>query len=412
MNNEIKKVDEEVYEYLEKERQRQENNIELIASENYVSKAVLEANGCVSTNKYAEGKPHARYYGGCENIDAIEDLAVERAKKLFGCDHVNVQPHSGSNANMAAYLAFLKPGDTVLGMNLTDGGHLSHGSPVNISGLWFNFVHYGVNSETETLNYDEIREVAKEVKPKLILCGASAYPRFIDFAKFREIADEVGAILMADIAHIAGLVATGLHPDPIPYCDVVTTTTHKTLRGTRGAIIMCKEQWAKQVDKAVFPGLQGGPLEHLIAAKAVGFKQNLDPSYKEYCQQILKNAQVMAETLKENGFRLVSGGTDNHLMLVDLKSSIGMTGKEAQKLLDDVSITTNKNTIPNETEKPFVTSGIRIGTPAMTTRGMKEKEAAIVAELIVKTLKKLESPEKIREEVLELTSKFPVYGED
>lgn len=406
----IKKVDLEIYEAIKKEEERQRHNIELIASENYVSDAVLEACGSILTNKYAEGLPEKRYYGGCENIDVIEQIAIDRAKELFGCDHANVQPHSGANANTAVFLALLKPGDKVLSMNLSEGGHLSHGSKVNISGKLYDFHHYGVNKETGYIDYDEVMRIAEEVQPKLIICGASAYPRTIDFKKFREIADKVGAYLMADIAHIAGLVATGCHPSPVEYCDVVTTTTHKTLRGPRSGLIMCKEELANKIDKAVFPGLQGGPLEHIIAAKAIGFKQNLTEEYKRYAQQVVKNAKVLADTLIEEGFQLVSGGTDNHLILIDL-TNLNITGKDAQEWLDEVNITTNKNTIPGEKLSPNLTSGLRVGTPALTTRGMKEEEMVTVGKLIAKTLKKTDSKENISKEVLELTSRFPIYGE-
>lgn len=406
----IKKVDLEIYEAIKKEEERQRHNIELIASENYVSDAVLEACGSILTNKYAEGLPEKRYYGGCENIDVIEQIAIDRAKELFGCDHANVQPHSGANANTAVFLALLKPGDKVLSMNLSEGGHLSHGSKVNISGKLYDFHHYGVNKETGYIDYDEVMRIAEEVQPKLIICGASAYPRTIDFKKFREIADKVGAYLMADIAHIAGLVATGCHPSPVEYCDVVTTTTHKTLRGPRSGLIMCKEELANKIDKAVFPGLQGGPLEHIIAAKAIGFKQNLTEEYKRYAQQVVKNAKVLADTLIEEGFELVSGGTDNHLILIDL-TNLNITGKDAQEWLDEVNITTNKNTIPGEKLSPNLTSGLRVGTPALTTRGMKEEEMVTVGKLIAKTLKKTDSKENISKEVLELTSRFPIYGE-
>lgn len=406
----IKEVDNEVYQAIKKEEKRQKENIELIASENYVSDAILEACGSILTNKYSEGLPGKRYYGGCENIDVIEQIAIDRAKKLFKCDHVNVQPHSGANANTAAFLAILKPNDKVLSMNLSEGGHLSHGSKVNISGKLYDFYHYGVDHETGLIDYENVRAIAKEVKPKLIICGASAYSRIIDFKKFREIADEVGAYLMADIAHIAGLVATGYHPSPIPYCDIVTTTTHKTLRGPRSGMIMCKEELAQKIDKAVFPGLQGGPLEHIIAAKAIGFKQNLMDSYKDYAKQIIVNAKVLAQSLKDEGFKLVSGGTDNHLILIDL-TNIGITGKDAQEWLDEVKITANKNTIPGETLSPNLTSGLRIGTPATTTRGMKEDDMIVIAKLISKTLKKTDSKENIMKEVEELTSRFPIYGD-
>lgn len=404
----IKEFDPKAYQALVNELDRQEDNIELIASENYVSKEILEACGSVLTNKYAEGLPNKRYYGGCENIDVIEQLAIDRAKELFGADHANVQPHSGANANIAAYFALINPGDKVLAMDLTEGGHLTHGSGVNFSGKLYDFHHYGVDYETGRIDYDKVLEKAKEVEPKLIVCGASAYPREIDFKKFREIADEVGAILMADIAHIAGLIVAGEHNDPIPYCDVVTSTTHKTLRGPRSGIILCKEEYAKAIDKAVFPGLQGGPLEHIILAKALGFKQNLDPSWKDYAKQIKLNAKAMEEVFKEHDYKMISDGTDNHLILLDLTNK-NITGKDAQNLLDEVSITTNKNTIPNEQLSPMVTSGLRVGTAAMTTRGMKEEEAKKIVELIAKTIEGKDSIENIRKEVHELTAKFPVY---
>lgn len=404
----IKEFDPKAYQALVNELDRQEDNIELIASENYVSKEILEACGSILTNKYAEGLPNKRYYGGCENIDVIEQLAIDRAKELFGADHANVQPHSGANANISAYFALINPGDNVLAMDLTEGGHLTHGSGVNFSGKLYDFHHYGVDHETGKIDYDKVLEKAKEVEPKLIVCGASAYPREIDFKKFREIADEVGAILMADVAHIAGLIVAGEHNDPIPYCDVVTSTTHKTLRGPRSGIILCKEEYAKAIDKAVFPGLQGGPLEHIILAKALGFKQNLDPSWKDYAKQIKLNAKAMEEAFREHDFKMISDGTDNHLLLLDLTNK-NITGKDAQNLLDEVSITTNKNTIPNEQLSPMVTSGLRVGTAAMTTRGMKEEEAKKIVELISKTLEGKDSIENIRKEVHELTAKFPVY---
>ena len=406
----IKDFDKESYDALKKEVKRQEDNIELIASENYVKPYILEAAGSILTNKYAEGYPNKRYYGGCENIDAIEQLAIDRLKELFHCDHANVQPHSGSNANFAAYSALIKPGDKVLAMNLTEGGHLTHGSKVNFSGKLYDFYAYGVDSETGRIDYDDVLSKAREIKPKLIVCGASAYPREIDFKKFREIADEVGAILMADVAHIAGLIVAGEHPDPFPYCDVVTSTTHKTLRGPRSGIIMCKKEYAKAIDKAVFPGSQGGPLEHIILAKALGFKQNLEPSWKEYAKQIKANAKAMEEALREHGFKMISDGTDNHLLLIDLTNK-NITGAEAQDLLDEVYITTNKNTIPNEKLSPQVTSGLRIGTAAITSRGMKEEEAKKIIELISRTIDGKENLEVIKKEVLELTSKFPVYGD-
>ncbi|HHW17910.1 MAG TPA: serine hydroxymethyltransferase [Firmicutes bacterium] len=407
----LAEVDPEVKQAIDNEMRRQTGVIELIASENLVSKAVLEAEGSVLTNKYAEGYPDHRYYGGCQYVDVVENLARERAKKLFGADHVNVQPHSGAQANTAVYFAALKPGDTVMGMNLSHGGHLTHGSPVNISGKYFNFVAYGVSPETERIDYDEVRRLAREYKPKLIVAGASAYPRIIDFAAFRSIADEVGAYLMVDMAHIAGLVAAGLHPSPVPYAQFVTTTTHKTLRGPRGGMILCTSEWANAIDKAVFPGIQGGPLMHIIAAKAVAFKEALEPSFKEYQQQIVKNAKVLAEELMSRGYRLVSGGTDNHLMLVDLTSK-GITGKDAETVLDKVGITVNKNAIPFDKRKPTVTSGIRIGTPAVTTRGMKEDEMKKIASLIDRTLSSIGDErelEKIAAEVRELTQNFPFY---
>ena len=407
---EIEKFDPDVYYALINELRRQERNIELIASENYVPKAILEADGSILTNKYAEGLPGKRYYGGCENIDIIEQLAIDRAKKLFGADHVNVQPHSGSDANSAAYFALLEDGDKVLSMNLSEGGHLSHGSKVNHSGKRYDFYNYGIDKKTGLIDYDHVLDLARDIKPKLIVCGASAYPREIDFRKFKEIADDVGALLMADIAHIAGLVVCGEHMSPVDYCDVVTTTTHKTLRGPRSGIILCKEKWAKKIDKAVFPGLQGGPLEHIIAAKAIGFKQNLDPSWLTYARQIKANAKQMEITFKKNNFDLVSGGTDNHLLLLDLRN-MGITGKEAQSLLDDVYITTNKNTIPGEELSANITSGLRIGTAAVTTRGMKESEMETIVDLIKKTLKKEDTVENIRKKVENLTKKFPIYGE-
>ena len=402
------KHDPEVMKAIELEINRQEEHIELIASENFVSIPVMEAMGSHLTNKYAEGYPGKRYYGGCEFVDQVEDIARERLKKLFGAEHVNVQPHSGANANLGVYFAILKPGDKVLGMDLSQGGHLTHGSPVNISGTYFNFVSYGVDKETEMIDYDQVREIALREKPKLIVAGASAYPRIIDFKKFREIADEVGAYLMVDMAHIAGLVAAGLHPNPVPYSDFVTTTTHKTLRGPRGGAILCKKEYAKQIDKSIFPGIQGGPLMHVIAAKAVCFGEALKDEFKEYQQQVVKNAKVLAESLKEKGYRLVSGGTDNHLILIDVRSK-GLTGKKAEELLEQVNITTNKNTIPFDPEKPTVTSGIRIGTPAVTTRGMKEEEMKKIAELIDRALDENISRDEIKKEVLELCSRFPLY---
>lgn len=401
--------DSELYEIMGKEIGRQEGNIELIASENFTSKAVMEAMGSPLTNKYAEGYPGKRYYGGCEFVDMVEDLARERMKKLFNAEHANVQPHSGSQANMAVYMTVLKPGDTVLGMNLSHGGHLTHGSPVNFSGKLYNFASYGVNKETETIDYDELEKVAQEVKPKLIVAGASAYPRIIDFKKFREICDKVGAYLMVDMAHIAGLVATGAHPSPVPYADFVTTTTHKTLRGPRGGAILCKEQYAKALDKTIFPGMQGGPLMHIIAAKAVCFHEAMKDDYKVYIDQVVKNARVLADELMKYDFRLISGGTDNHLMLVDLTNK-GITGKEAEKLLDRARITANKNTIPFETLSPMVTSGLRIGTPAVTTRGFREAEMKEIAALINLVIsKKDEAIDEAKERVHTLCSKYPIY---
>ncbi len=407
----LEKTDPDINRAIKAETRRQAQNIELIASENFVSEAVLEAQGCIMTNKYAEGYPGNRYYGGCEFVDVAENLAIERCKKLFGADHANVQPHSGTQANMAVYFAAVQPGDTVLGMNLSHGGHLSHGSPANFSGKFYKIVAYGVNRETETIDYDEVKKVAQEHKPKLIVVGASAYPRTIDFEKFRKVADEVGAVIMADIAHIAGLVAAGLHPSPIPVCEYVTSTTHKTLRGPRGGIIMCKQDYAKTLNSRVFPGSQGGPLMHIIAAKAVAFQEALRPEFKEYQKQIIKNAQAMADELKNQGLRLVSGGTDNHLMLVDLTTT-GVTGKEAQDALDRAHITVNKNGIPFDTKGPQITSGIRIGTPAVTTRGMKEKEMREIASLIAEVIKNINNEAKIKavaEKVNGICSRFPLY---
>ena len=407
--NEIKKVDPQIAEAIENEVNRQRNKIELIASENFVSNAVIEAMGTPLTNKYAEGYPGKRYYGGCEYVDVVEDLGIERAKELFGADHANLQPHSGASANLAVFFAVLQPGDTVLGMNLSHGGHLSHGSPVNISGKYFNIVPYGVNSETETIDYDELRKLAIEHKPKLVLAGASAYSRVIDFAKFREIADEVGAYLMVDMAHIAGLVAAGLHPSPVPYADFVTTTTHKTLRGPRGGLILCKEEHKAAINKAIFPGIQGGPLMHVIAAKAVCLKEAMTDEFKAYQKQIVKNAAALCEALKAEGFNIVSGGTDNHLMLVNL-SNIGVTGKDAEHMLDEVSITVNKNTVPNETLSPFVTSGIRLGTPAVTSRGMVEEDMKEIAALIKLTLTEFDTKaDEVRARVAALCAKYPLY---
>jgi len=408
---EIYNADQEVARAMEDELKRQQDHIELIASENFVSLAVMAAMGSHLTNKYAEGYPGRRYYGGCEFVDVVENIAIERAKKLFGAEHANVQPHSGAQANMAVYFAVLEPGDTIMGMNLAHGGHLTHGSPVNISGKYFKIVPYGVDPNTGYIDYDEVRRLAREFRPKLIVAGASAYPRVIDFEKFREIADEVGAYLMVDMAHIAGLVAAGLHPSPVPHADFVTTTTHKTLRGPRGGMILCKEKYAKLIDKAIFPGTQGGPLMHVIAAKAVCFGEALKPEFNEYQKQIVKNAQALANGLMEEGFNLVSGGTDNHLMLVDLRNR-GITGKAAEKALDSVRITVNKNTIPNDPQSPFVTSGIRLGTPAVTTRGMKEEDMRQIARAISLALEDLD---KNREEVLgivdELCKRYPLYDQ-
>jgi len=402
---EISKVDPEVAEAMEKEFNRQQTHLELIASENFVSMAVMAAMGTHLTNKYAEGYPGRRYYGGCQFVDIVESLAIERAKKLFGAEHANVQPHSGAQANTAVYFAVLNPGDTIMGMNLNHGGHLTHGSPVNISGKYFNIVPYGVD-EKGFIDYDQLRELALMHKPRMIVAGASAYPRILDFEKFRDIAKEVGAYLMVDMAHIAGLVAAGLHPNPVPYADFVTTTTHKTLRGPRGGMILCKEEYAKAIDKAVFPGTQGGPLMHVIAAKAVCFKEALEPEFKNYQEQIIKNAQALAQALKDEGFDLVSGGTDNHLMLVDLRNK-GITGKDAEKKLDQVGITVNKNTIPNDPQKPFITSGIRIGTPAVTSRGMGEEEMRKIAKAISLALSNQEG--QALEIVEKLCSEFPLY---
>ena len=407
--DELEKFDGEVFAACGRELSRQQHNIELIASENIVSKAVLLAAGTVLTNKYAEGYPGKRYYGGCVYVDEVEEIARERAKKLFGAEHANVQPHSGANANLAVFFALLNPGDTVLSMNLAHGGHLSHGSPVNISGKYFNIVPYGVSDESETIDYEAVRALALEHKPKLILAGASAYPRIIDFAKFREIADEVGAYLMVDMAHIAGLVAAGVHPSPVPYADVVTTTTHKTLRGPRGGLILCREELAKQIDKAVFPGTQGGPLMHIIAAKAVALGEALSDEFKAYGEQVVKNAAALAKALKAKGLNLVSGGTDNHLMLLDLRG-LELTGKELEHRLDEVHITANKNTVPNEPRSPFITSGVRIGTPAVTSRGFKEAEMELIAGWIADVVNDFEnSKERITKEVIALCEKFPIY---
>ena len=405
----VKNVDPEIFEVMSKELARQRNKIELIASENFVSEAVMEAMGTYLTNKYAEGYPGKRYYGGCEYVDMAEKLAIERAKKIFGADHVNVQPHSGAQANTAVFFAVLNPGDTILGMNLAHGGHLTHGSPVNISGKYFNVIPYGVREDNHTIDYNEVRRLAIENRPKMIITGASAYSRTIDFKKFREIADEVGAYLMADIAHIAGLVAVDLHPTPIPYAHFTTTTTHKTLRGPRGGMIMCGEEFAKEIDKAVFPGIQGGPLMHIIAAKAVCFKEALTDDFRRYQQQVISNARVLAESLMKKGLKLVSNGTDNHLMLIDLTQT-GITGKEAQNRLDEVFITVNKNGIPFDTKSPFVTSGIRIGTPAVTSRGMKEDDMREIAHLIYLTVTDYEGNQnEVRERVKIICDKYPLY---
>ena len=410
--NTLAGTDGEVFEAIGKELGRQRSKLELIASENIVSKAVMEAQGSVLTNKYAEGYPGKRYYGGCEHVDVVEQLAIDRAKELFGAEYVNVQPHSGAQANMAVFFALLTPGDTVMGMNLTDGGHLTHGSPVNMSGKYFKIVPYGVSAETEMLDYDEIQAIAEECRPKLIVAGASAYARTIDFERMAEIAHSVGTYLMVDMAHIAGLVAAGLHPSPIPYADVVTTTTHKTLRGPRGGMILCKdEEFGKQFNKAIFPGIQGGPLMHVIAAKAVALKEALSPEFKEYAQQVVKNARVLADTLQADGFRIVSGGTDNHLMLVDLTSK-KITGKLAQNLLDEVGITANKNTIPFEKLSPFTTSGLRLGSPALTTRGFKEDDMKEVADIIALVLDNPDDEgarEQARSRVEALCEKYPLY---
>jgi len=409
----LRTFDPEVAEAIFLETKRQAGKLELIASENFVSEAVLEAQGCIMTNKYAEGYPGKRYYGGCEFVDIVESLAIERAKKLFGADHVNVQPHSGTQANMAVYFAVLQPGDTILGMNLSHGGHLSHGSPANFSGRLYNVVFYGVDRKTETIDFDEVESQAKQHKPKIIVVGASAYPRTINFERFRQIADQVGAVIMADIAHVAGLVACGLHPSPIPNCEFVTTTTHKTLRGPRSGMIMCKSDFAKTLDSRVFPGSQGGPLMHIIAAKAVALKEALTDDFKVYQNQIVKNARALAETLALEGFRLVSGGTDNHLMLMDLTDK-GITGRDAQESLDLAGITINKNGIPFDTKSPMVTSGIRIGTPAVTTRGMKEEEMRTIARLIAHVLKDIKDDKRaaeVREQVSTLCEKFPLYRE-
>lgn len=408
----VRNTDPEVAEAMERELARQRGNLELIASENIVSPAVMAAMGSHLTNKYAEGYPGKRYYGGCEFVDVVEDLARARLKEIFGCEHANVQPHSGAQANFAVYFAMLKPGDTIMGMNLSHGGHLTHGSPVNVSGSYFNIVPYGVSEATETIDYDEMEKIALACKPKLIVSGASAYPRILDFKRIREICDKVGALMMVDIAHIAGLVAAGLHPNPVPVADFVTTTTHKTLRGPRGGVIMCKEQYAKAIDKAVFPGTQGGPLMHVIAAKAVAFREALSPAFKIYQQQIVKNAAAMAERFTNNGVRLVSGGTDNHLMLVDLRKE-GLTGKELEALLDKAHITANKNTIPFETTSPFITSGVRIGTPSITARGMREAEAIRIADLVTEIIESREAAvPDVSAKVKALCEAFPIYERD
>ncbi len=406
-------MDKRIEEIVKKERLRQENNIELIASENYVSNDILKLQGSIFTNKYAEGYPGKRYYGGCENIDEMEQLAIDYAKELFHCEYANVQPHCGSSANMAVYKALLNIGDTVMGMNLDNGGHLTHGHPLSFSGIDYHIVSYDVDPKTEMLDYDEIEKIALREKPKMIIAGASAYSRTIDFKRFREIADKVGAYLMVDMAHIAGLVATGLHPSPVPYAHVVTSTTHKTLRGPRGGLILTNdEEIAKKINRMVFPGVQGGPLEHVIAAKAQMFYEDLQPEFKTYQEQVLKNIQALSETLKEEGFRIISGGTDNHLILVDVKSSCGITGKDAQNLLDTICITTNKNTIPNDPEKPMIASGLRLGSPAMTTRGLKEEDFKEIGHIIASALKNASNENKLNElkgKVLELTKKYPLW---
>lgn len=405
-------VDPEVAAVIAKEEGRQSQKLELIASENFVSRAVMAAQGCVMTNKYAEGLPGARYYGGCEHVDVVEDLARERVKKIFNAEHANVQPHSGAQANTAVYFAAVKPGDTIMGMNLNHGGHLTHGSKVNLSGKYFNFIDYGVNPETETIDYDKLRETAREAQPKMIVAGASAYPRTLDFKKFREIADEIGALLFVDMAHIAGLVAAGLHPSPVPYADFVASTTHKTLRGPRGGFILCSKEWAQKIDKAVFPGIQGGPLMHVIAAKAVCFKEALSDEFKTYQQNIVNNAAILAEDLVANGLRLVSGGTDNHLMLVDVRPK-NLTGKDAEAILESVNITVNKNAIPFDPQKPTVTSGIRVGTPAVTSRGLKGDDMRELAQAIALALSNPDSPDKLAEAkaiVANLCAKYPLYG--
>ena len=408
----IKQQDPKVQEMIELELGRQRNKLEMIASENFVSQAVMEAQGSVLTNKYAEGYPHKRYYGGCEYVDMVEELAIERAKQLFGAEHVNVQPHSGSQANFGVYFALLEPGDTIMGMNLSHGGHLTHGSPVNVSGKYFNIIPYGVDAETGRIDYDEMRKIAQEHKPKMIIGGGSAYSRQIDFKTMADIAHEVGAIFMVDMAHFAGLVAAGLHPNPVEYADIVTTTTHKTLRGPRGGMIMCKEEYAKAIDKSIFPGIQGGPLMHVIAAKAVAFGEALQPEFKEYAKQVIVNAQTLAETLQQEGFTIVSGGTDTHVLLVDLRT-VGLTGKVAEHVLDEVGITCNKNTIPFDPESPFVTSGIRLGTPALTTRGLHAEDMKEIASIISLVLKQPEDTAVLAEakqRVAALCEKYPMYA--
>jgi len=408
----VKQQDPRVQEMIELELGRQRNKLEMIASENFVSQAVMEAQGSVLTNKYAEGYPHKRYYGGCEYVDLVEELAIERAKQLFGAEHVNVQPHSGSQANFGVYFALLEPGDTIMGMNLSHGGHLTHGSPVNVSGKYFNIIPYGVDAETGRIDYDEMRKIAQEHKPKMIIGGGSAYSRQIDFKTMADIAREVGAIFMVDMAHFAGLVAAGLHPNPVEYADIVTTTTHKTLRGPRGGMIMCKEEYAKAIDKSIFPGIQGGPLMHVIAAKAVAFGEALQPEFKEYAKQIIVNAQTLADALQQEGFTIVSGGTDTHVLLVDLRT-VGLTGKVAEHVLDEVGITCNKNTIPFDPESPFVTSGIRLGTPALTTRGLNAEDMKEIASIIALVLKHPEEPSVLAEakqRVAVLCEKYPMYA--
>lgn len=407
----LRQSDPEVYALLAQELDRQRTHLELIASENFVTPAVMEAMGSVLTNKYAEGLPGKRYYGGCKFVDGIETLAIERVKQLFNAEHANVQPHSGAQANLAAFIAAgLKPGDTILGLDLSNGGHLTHGSPVNVSGLWFNVAAYKVNPDTGLIDMNQVREKALEFKPKLIICGYSAYPRVLDFAAFRAIADEVGALLLADVAHFAGLIAAGIHPSPFPHAHMVTSTTHKTLRGPRGGIILCQADFAKAVDKAVFPGTQGGPLEHVIAAKAVAFKEALTPEFKQYSQQVVDNARTLAETIMANGVDIVSGGTDNHLMTVDLRKQ-GLTGKEVDAWLEEINITANKNTVPNDPQSPFVTSGVRLGTPAVTTRGMKQAEMQEMGKIIASCVLQSQSKPDLKQQVLALTNRFPLYAE-